>query len=377
MYDHSNSIPTPRPPLTARRRLDPVVAVLVGCMAGIILTLGAWVAVAVSSGAAADTPPAVVEVERTGPEAKPEPEEVAETQAETAETETPAESEVPVEPGGETETGEEGETEGEIEDERDAPPVAEVDDEPIEEPGHDHDDAHDHAMDEVEDWLNAPPQAWAPVVGDELDLRFVAPEHVEPMLEIWNRFVQLIPAEQRTMVTSFELAAGHETGAYVYPDPFDRSMWTLGVSTGLDPDLDLFLVHEFAHLLTLNADVTVPAWTADECGETYFVGDACVVDGSILDEFVDRFWEPADVEEISGYYVNGEWDEIDDFYAENADEFVSSYAATNPMEDLAETFMVFVLYEPPVFDAVADQKIEWLWEDPAMVALRDAILAQV
>ena len=73
----------------------------------------------------------------------------------------------------------------------------------------------------------------------------------------------------------------------------------------------------------------------------------------------------------------GDWDAIDQFYADNADQFVTDYAATNPVEDLAETFTAFVLEERPTGTTIATQKVELLWGDPEMVALRDEIRANL
>ena len=45
---------------------------------------------------------------------------------------------------------------------------------------------------------------------------------------------------------------------------------------------------------------------------------------------------------------------LDDFWRQNQDSFVTDYAATNPGEDLAETFTVFVLSPRPTGDRIAD-----------------------
>jgi hypothetical protein len=49
---------------------------------------------------------------------------------------------------------------------------------------------------------------------------------------------------------------------------------------------------------------------------------------------------------------------------------VTAYAATNPGEDIAETFVFFVYRLRPTGTTVADEKIALLWEFPELVELR-------
>jgi len=79
------------------------------------------------------------------------------------------------------------------------------------------------------------------------------------------------------------------------------------------------------------------------------------------------------IDEIDTINDTGDWDELDAFYERYQDRFVTEYAATNPGEDLAETFAVFVLNERPTGSTIADQKLNLLWADPEMVSLRDEI----
>jgi hypothetical protein len=55
------------------------------------------------------------------------------------------------------------------------------------------------------------------------------------------------------------------------------------------------------------------------------------------------------------------------------DQFVTDYAATNPAEDLAETFTIFVTEDRPTGDTIADQKVQLLWADADLVELRAQI----
>lgn len=205
-----------------------------------------------------------------------------------------------------------------------------------------------------------------------------SPEVAEQARSIWTRFVTLIPADQRQMVSSFELNPAEASGAYVYPAEEDPTKWVLGVSLELGEDLDYVLIHEFGHLLTLQATEVPPAPEADpESCPTYFTGEGCALSGTTMADFVQKFWPQSQIDEIARLQDAGDYDGLDAFYDEHRDDFVTDYATTNPAEDLAETFAVFVTEERPAGDTIADQKVNLLWSDPDMVALRTEIRANL
>jgi hypothetical protein len=52
------------------------------------------------------------------------------------------------------------------------------------------------------------------------------------------------------------------------------------------------------------------------------------------------------------------------------DEFVSSYAVTSPEEDLAESFLYFVLSPESAGERVAEEKMRFFQQFPDLVNLR-------
>ena len=52
---------------------------------------------------------------------------------------------------------------------------------------------------------------------------------------------------------------------------------------------------------------------------------------------------------------------------------MSDYAATNAIEDAAETFMTFVLEDEPTGDSMVARKIAFFWGYPELVAIRERI----
>lgn len=216
------------------------------------------------------------------------------------------------------------------------------------------------------------PLGTAEIDGDRIDTTGLSPEVAAQATAIWSRFVELIPADQRQMVTGFELLDEDYRGAHVYPDEVDPTKWVLGVGLGLGEDLDDVLIHEFAHLLTLRAE-EVPPSDHDGACPTYHTGEGCALRGSTMAEFVKRFW-PRDMRDaIEELYASEDEAAFDAFYQERKDQFVTDYAATNPAEDLAETFAHFVTEDRPTGDTIADQKVQLLWADPDLVELRTQI----
>lgn len=186
---------------------------------------------------------------------------------------------------------------------------------------------------------------------------------------IWARFTTLIPADRRTMLASFELRSRKYNGAYVYLEK-RTNLWTLGVQDGVnDPqELDYILVHEFGHLLTLNAGQMQLKSTAKTCATAYFY-EGCAKPDSMTARYMAQFW-PAEWRRIADTEDN-------DLADRSPSSFVSSYAATNPSEDMAETFATFVVDAKPTRNRVADQKLNFFWAIPEMVQLRDQIRASM
>jgi hypothetical protein len=157
----------------------------------------------------------------------------------------------------------------------------------------------------------------------------------------------------------------------------------------VDPDeLTASLVHEFGHLLTLNNE-QVPALPADlapfaydqaaiACS-TYFSFEGCSHDDAYINVFVARFWADiidefnalAELDQFSDRF----WDGLDEFERKYGDRFVTEYAMTDPAEDIAESFMVFVLEDRPGGASIADQKVLFFYEYPELVSLRATIRA--
>ena len=235
------------------------------------------------------------------------------------------------------------------------------------------------------------------VSGDQItNPNFLSvPENLKPLQadtatqqRVWNYFVQIIPAEQRTKLTEYKIITDG-TGnfnAQVYNEgTWDENSttekWSLLVDLADFANERQFtstLLHEFGHMLTLNINQLDYQLDAGNCPR-YFKDPGCSRPDSYLQLFFERFW--------SGIY--DEWHAIasqsdpaavksglETFYYAHQGDFVSEYAATAAHEDIAESWMNFVLSPKPAGDTVAEQKINFFYEFPELVQIRSEVIAQ-
>jgi hypothetical protein len=224
-------------------------------------------------------------------------------------------------------------------------------------------------------------------------------QDVAPQLDAWQIFAGLIPPEDRQMVKEFIVFTdgSENTLAAVDQTKNDPKQWMVEVDVAdlADKDALLFtLIHEYGHLLTLNAsqvtpdaeilknpeDLSLQESKAATC-PTYFPGGGCSLPNSYMNAFYQRFWVD----------INDEWKKIDalqyeddlspyyaglyNFYISHRDRFVDDYATTHPTEDIAESFAYFVFSPRQSGNSIRDQKVAFFYDYPELVTLREKILA--
>lgn len=183
----------------------------------------------------------------------------------------------------------------------------------------------------------------------------------------WERWVELVPPSDRWRVARFEAIAGSSDGQ-VEPISESLQVWTLRISELEGDVLDVALIHELGHLVSLGPDQIFPNTdpTVEAGCITYFSIEGCAIPGGVFDRFVAEFWDT----------TNG-WKAGDaaasERYLTDPDAYLTRYAATNPGEDLAETFVFFVYRLKPEGDSIAEEKIRLLWEFPELVELRSSL----
>lgn len=175
----------------------------------------------------------------------------------------------------------------------------------------------------------------------------------------WDEFSWIIPSEQLWMLDSFSLFVDDKLLAYVVEVQEDLSKWHLAININTNisyQDSISTNIHEFAHLLFLNSTQLDPYKI---CLKTAYVDDkGCAKTDSYTNQFAKKFGEK----------YNG-------IYDENL--YVTEYASSDLLEDMAETFYMFVLTPKPDGNTIKDQKILFYYNYDELVLLRANILSRV
>ncbi len=216
--------------------------------------------------------------------------------------------------------------------------------------------------------------------------------------QIWDYFTAIIPVDQRGVIGEYSIVTDGKDGtlAAVTQTLDDPNVWALEVDIADSHDyygLTFTLIHEFAHLLTLGPSQVPPSIAvfnnpdddnvylqeASQCPQ-YFPGEGCANADSYVNAYYNQFWtdihnewNKINLEEDEDIYYK----KLDDFYYKYEDQFVTSYAATNPEEDMAETWAFFVLDPKPAGNTIAEQKVLFFYQYPELVQLREHILNNV
>lgn len=215
-------------------------------------------------------------------------------------------------------------------------------------------------------------------------------KHTEENKDLWDIFVKIIPQAYRSDFLQYNVYNNpdSDTDAHVTQDEGDYKKWNLSINLvgflddagNVDEKKSIeTLIHEFAHVLTLwKTQVKyVPLNASDDFWEkansdcsTYFVWEWCLNSQSFMKGFIDTFWKEN--------FIASQDDQEDSFYLENEDSFVTEYAATNPWEDIAESFTYFVLQpKPESANKIADSKLIYFYQYPELIKLRNFIRMRI
>lgn len=189
--------------------------------------------------------------------------------------------------------------------------------------------------------------------------------------EVWDYFVSFMPAEQREPIRQYVVFTDGVDNVVAGVDQLteDPATWALEVDIADSTDkvdLTYTLLHEYAHALTLDEDQFAGS---GDGGSTYVSDGERTREDSYLNRFYQEFW----VDIYADWESAGEQDDMDGFYEAYSDQFLSDYAATDPVEDIAESWMYFVLAMPPGGDSTAGRKLLFFYNYPDQVELREKI----
>jgi hypothetical protein len=208
--------------------------------------------------------------------------------------------------------------------------------------------------------------------------------------ELWNYVQDLAPAIIEDQIAYFEIGTDGYSAelAHVVQSGIGKEYWILlmdeedaaGPKGGFQSvTVDETIVHELSHILfgseaqiqldeTLYRSETYEQWDdqylalLNDCEGSYMTTEGCSKKDSYINQFYLAFWAELDV-----YPSYDDYDYLD---------YVTWYAVTSVDEDIAETFMTFVLEDRPKADFdIRDQKVEFMWSYPELVEIRDEMRA--
>ncbi len=197
----------------------------------------------------------------------------------------------------------------------------------------------------------------------------------------------LLPEKDFAFISQIVEESDGQNGdlAHVEKSNEDGSKWKLG----FDP-VDFFteegdfkntkellttLIHEYAHIIALNNKQIkhVPdSVEYVECEENEkIIDEGCAPSTSYLYKFMAEFWTEELREESYQADLNGDSEDFAfELFNERPNDFVSEYAATNAVEDFAESFAFFVTQQTTASVNTAEMKKNWFYKYPEFASLR-------
>ena len=180
------------------------------------------------------------------------------------------------------------------------------------------------------------------------------------------------PASHRIQWVIIYNNSESDTSAYVAPLDSANETWLLAINTDwylndeyIDTvELMMTLVHEYAHVYSLNAEQVDASVLEEECS-TIYLQEWCVNSETILHTFITTFrsYEDFKVTEHGAAWA-------DESY--NQEEFVTWYAATNAVEDFAESYAHYMLSaEIYADDTLVHQKLKFFDQFPELQKKRE------
>ena len=226
------------------------------------------------------------------------------------------------------------------------------------------------------------------------DLTLLEGEPTQDDQRLW-RFVQTVLPQDILLDYVYEFVVFEDPATLAFVTELEEDVWEFAVGVDDDPELTLTLIHEFGHILALNdeqfdtyatiladAEGDIDSDAAYDAGitrdqdacDTLAFEDGCPLPDSYLYEFTQTFWDDTYDDWFADYDAEDE-----DLYFEDPRRYITAYASTNPVEDFAESFAYFVALDQIPSDSlnVAYDKLQWFYADEDLVAIREAIRANL
>jgi hypothetical protein len=167
---------------------------------------------------------------------------------------------------------------------------------------------------------------------------------------LWTLYTQLIPANERQAISTYAVydSSGKGTLKVGFVAELSPNSWLFAINPDNPKgqyDIADTLIHETLHMLTIGVRQTDTSIPPDQCPTNLGAGIGCPKPGSYLRAFLAKYWPPPLLQEWRQSEASHS---LNTFYMNHANDFVRGYAATDPRDDMAETFAAWVLDTPGV-----------------------------
>lgn len=186
----------------------------------------------------------------------------------------------------------------------------------------------------------------------------------EKFRKIWREIAELSPDNlSNNYIEMYQIFDNKNDDTLAFVDDEDRNgKWRVavnlaGYNTSTERENKSTFIHELAHIISLNTAQINSNADQNSCN-TFYLDEGCTKNNSYLYNFQKTFWV--------GVNKNSEGSaEFDE------NKYVTEYATTNEVEDLAESFAFFVLgKEDQPSSPVKNVKINFFYNYPELVQIR-------
>ncbi|WBW97204.1 M28 family peptidase [Oceanirhabdus sp. W0125-5] len=224
----------------------------------------------------------------------------------------------------------------------------------------------------------------------ELDSSYdLSDNEIELHTTLWNKVKSIYPdniLERILLLRIISDGKGGTTGAASALEDTNSSFeFTLDLDDSFDQnnkltDKDFYhtLIHELFHIISLN-DTQLSIVDTQNDNSTFVIDEGICKKDSYLNTFFQEFWtniypELKKIEETyDGILTDDYYDETYNFYLKYEDQFVTYYASSNAVEDIAESFTMFVLNHAPTDESIKSKKVNFFYDYPELVELREIL----
>jgi hypothetical protein len=186
----------------------------------------------------------------------------------------------------------------------------------------------------------------------------------EKFRKIWEEIAELSPDSlSNNYIEKYQIFDNKSDDTLAFVDDEDgNGKWRVavnlaGYNTSTERENKSTFIHELAHIISLNTSQVNSNADENNC-PTFFLDEGCTKNNSYLYNFQKTFW--------TGVKKNSEGAaEFDE------NKYVTEYATTNEVEDLAESFAFFVLgKEGEPNTPTKNAKVNYFYNYPELVQIR-------